>query len=71
MTEKNRVPQINMISGGVEFALFGYFLIAGIPQGGSIIPPVLMVVAVIHFAFGFSVWLRRHRRRKSSAEENT
>ena len=66
MPEQNRVPLINMISGVVEFAVFGYFLIAGIPQGGSIIPPVLMVVAVVHFAFGFTVWLWRRRRRKSS-----
>ncbi|WP_167361079.1 hypothetical protein [Cryobacterium luteum] len=63
-SSNNRLPEIFIIGGLVTFVIFGAFLVLGIPQGGSAVPPLMMGIGLINSIGGVVVWVvrRRHTR---------
>jgi LPXTG-motif cell wall-anchored protein len=57
-------PQIYAIAGAITIVVFGYFLVARIPTGGSIMPPVAMVIGALMLTGGLIAWARRRRKTK-------
>jgi tryptophan-rich sensory protein len=55
----DNTPLVYVVGGVVIALVFLAFLISGVPQGGSIIPPVGLAIGVLIAISALVVWLRR------------
>ncbi|SFF40915.1 hypothetical protein [Curtobacterium sp. YR515] len=63
MNKYQNIPLIYAVGGLVIALVFFTFLISGIPEGGSIIPPVGLGLGLLISAAGFFVWVRRRSQK--------